>query len=119
MINILDAPYQFKRTSDLLKCKVMQDIDLEVIGYEEGDKNFTGMLGALLVRYKDGNVVKVGSGFSKKLRQEIWKDPDSYVGKIAVIQYFEETENQNGGISLRFPVFLEFRDPKDKNTPDF
>ena len=117
MINILDAPYSFKRTSDLLKVKKMQDLDLEVIGYEEGSGAFSGMLGALLVRYKEGNIVKVGSGLSKELRQEIWKDPNSYIGKIISVQYFEETTNQNGGLSLRFPVFLDIR--TDKNVADF
>lgn len=117
MINILDAPYSFKRTSDLLKVKKMLDIDLEVVGYEEGSGNFSGMLGAFLVRYKEGNIVKVGSGFSKELRQEIWKNPDAYIGKVISVQYFEETVNQQGGISLRFPVFLSLR--FDKDIPDF
>ena len=112
MINILDAPYSFKRSSDLLKVKKMLDIDLEVVGYEEGSGNFSGMLGAFLVRYKEGNIVKVGSGFSKELRQEIWKNPDAYIGKIISVQYFEETVNQQGGISLRFPVYLDFRTDK-------
>lgn len=112
MINILDAPYSFKRTSDLLKVKKMLDIDLEVVGYEEGSGNFSGMLGAFLVRYKEGNIVKVGSGFSKELRQEIWKNPDAYIGKVISVQYFEETVNQQGGISLRFPVYLDFRSDK-------
>ena len=112
MINILDAPYSFKRSSDLLKVKKMLDIDLEVVGYEEGSGNFSGMLGAFLVRYKEGNIVKVGSGFSKELRQEIWKNPDAYIGKVISVQYFEETVNQQGGISLRFPVYLDFRSDK-------
>lgn len=119
MINILNAPYSFRRTSDLLKVKKMLDIDLEVVGYEEGSGNFSGMLGAFLVRYKEGNIVKVGSGFSKELRQEIWKNPDAYIGKIISVQYFEETVNQQGGISLRFPVYLDLRDSSDKNTPDY
>jgi DNA ligase-1 len=28
----------------------------------------------------------------------------SIVGKIITVQYFEETKNQDGGISLRFPT---------------
>lgn len=117
MINILNAPYNFKRTNDLLKVKKMQTLDLEITGYEEGDGKFSGMLGAFYVRYKDGNTVKVGSGISKALRQEIWRNPESYIGKIIEVQYFEETTNQGGGISLRFPVFNDFR--PDKLTPDF
>ena len=108
MINICDAYYEFKRTNSLLKVKKMQDIDLRVIGYEEGSNSNKGKLGAFIVDYK-GNQVKVGSGFSKELREEIWKNPDEYVGVIIAVQYFEETTNQNGGTSLRFPVFLDFR----------
>lgn len=117
MINILNAPYNFKRTSDLLKVKKMQTLDLEIIGYEEGTNSNKNKLGAFLVRYRDGNIVKVGSGYSKEIREEVWKNPESYIGKIIEVQYFEETQNQNGGISLRFPVFIDFR--TDKDTPDF
>jgi DNA ligase-1 len=108
MINILDAPYEFKRTNNLLKVKKMRDIDLTVIGYEEGNNQLKGKLGALIVDYK-GHQVKVGSGFTKELREEIWRHPQDYVGLTASIQYFEETTNDKGGISLRFPVFLDFR----------
>ena len=108
MINICDAYYEFKRTNSLLKVKKMQDIDLRIIGYEEGSNSNKGKLGAFIVDYK-GNQVKVGSGFSKELREEIWKNPDEYIGVMIAVQYFEETTNQNGGTSLRFPVFLDFR----------
>lgn len=112
MINICDAPYEFKRTNSLLKVKKMNTLDLEVIGYEEGSGRLAGTLGAIHVRYKDGNIVKVGSGFSDELRALIWLDPSDFVGKIAEIQYFEETSNADGGLSLRFPVFKEFRSDK-------
>jgi DNA ligase-1 len=117
MINICDAPYEFKRTWNLMKVKKMSTVDLEVVGYEEGSGRLAGTLGALLVRYKKGNIVKVGSGFSDELRTLIWLEPSDFVGKIAEISYFEETTNASGGISLRFPVFKDFRD--DKTEADF
>ena len=117
MINICDAPYEFKRTWSLMKCKKMNTLDLEVVGFEEGSGRLKGPLGALHVRYKDGNIVKVGSGFSDELRTLIWLEPADFVGKIAEIQWFEETTNADGGKSLRFPVFKTFRD--DKLEPDF
>ena len=116
MINMLDAKYEFRRTNSLLKVKLMKDLDLRVIGYEEGTNRNAGTLGAILVSYK-GNTVKVGSGFSDTLRQHIWANREKYLNTIVSIQYFEETSNADGGISLRFPIFLDFR--PDKTTPDF
>ena len=117
MINICDALYEYKRTWNLMKVKKMNTLDLEVVGYEEGSGRLSGTLGAIHVRYKDGNIVKVGSGFSDELRMLIWLEPSDFVGKIAEIQWFEETTNADGGISLRFPVFKQFRD--DKTEADF
>jgi DNA ligase-1 len=117
MINICDAPYEFKRTNSLLKVKKMNTLDLQIIGFEEGSGRLAGTLGAILVRYKNGNVVKVGSGFTDWLREEIWKNQGKYLDRICEIQYFEETTNADGGISLRFPIFKDFR--TDKLEADF
>lgn len=117
MINICDAPYIFDRTWSLMKVKKMNTLDLEVVGYEEGSGRLKGTLGALLVRYEDGNIVKVGSGFTDELRALIWLEPSDFIGKIAEIQYFEPTTNKDGGKSLRFPVFKDFR--TDKTEADF
>lgn len=117
MINIALAPYEFKRTNYLLKVKKMSTLDLEIVGYEEGSGRLAGTLGAIHVRYKNGNIVKVGSGFSDELRTLIWLEPSDFVGKIAEISYFEETTNASGGVSLRFPIFKDFRE--DKTEADF
>ena len=108
MININTDVYDFKRTNSLLKVKKMQDVDLEVVGVEEGTNKNAGRLGAFIVDYK-GNKVKVGSGISQEIREEVWKHPEDYIGLTISVQYFEETKNQAGGVSLRFPVFLDFR----------
>lgn len=112
MINVYDAPYEFKRTNALLKVKKMQTMDLEIIGFEEGEGRLAGTLGAILVRYKNGNVVKVGSGFSDEMRNMIWDHQDKCLGAICEVQYFEETSNADGGESLRFPIFKDFRSDK-------
>lgn len=117
MINDYYGSYEFKRTNNLLKVKKMQTMDLEIIDFEEGEGRLAGTLGAILVRYKNGNVVKVGSGFSDQLRTEIWQNRNSHLGTICEIQYFEETTNADGGESLRFPIFKDFR--HDKMEADF
>ena len=117
MINLTLAPYEFKRTNYLLKVKKMSTLDLEIVGFEEGTGRLVGTLGAILVRYKNGNIVKVGSGFSDRLRTEIWNNRDEWLGNICEIQYFEETTNADGGESLRFPVFKDYR--SDKTEADY
>jgi DNA ligase-1 len=52
-----------------------------------------------------GYIVRVGSGFSIEQRKEFYQDPNKILGKIIEVQYFEETKNQDGGLSLRFPTF--------------
>ena len=109
MINLADETYQFTRTNALLKVKVMQDCDLEIIGVQEGEGKFAGTLGALTVDYK-GTPVGVGSGLSDEMRRAVWANPDAYIGRVATIQYFEETNDADGKVSIRFPVFKELRE---------
>lgn len=108
MIN-LDKPYEFKRSKTLLKLKVMNSCDLKIIGFEEGDGKYKGTLGNLICDYK-GYQLGVGSGFSDKQREQIWNNQEKYLNRIAEIQYFEETYNDKGGLSLRFPVFKCIRE---------
>ena len=61
------------------------------------------MLSAVIVEHK-GNKVRVGSGFSIDQRREYFADPSKIMFKTITVQYFEESKNQNGEYSLRFPV---------------
>ncbi len=51
-----------------------------------------------------GNEVGVGSGFSLDERKKFHENPDLIVGKTITVQYFEETQDANGKLSLRFPT---------------
>lgn len=109
MLNDCSAPYVCKRTSSLLKVKVFQDCDLEIIDFQEGTGKFANTLGALIVDYK-GNKVGVGTGLTNEQRNEIWNNKERYIGRVATIQYFEETCDSKGALSIRFPVFVELRE---------
>lgn len=111
MINIASAPYECKRTANLLKVKEMYTCDLKIIGYEKGviGTKFDGTLGALVVDYK-GYEVKVGSGFSEEDRNFFWNNKEKLLGRIVEVQYFEETQDANGNLSLRFPVYVQLRE---------
>lgn len=116
MINICDAPYEFKRTNNLLKCKKFQSSDLQIIGFEEGTGKYTGTLGALICEYKGGEV-RVGSGLTDEQRKEIWSCQHRYLNSIIEVSYFEETMDSTGKLSLRFPTFKDFR--PDKTEPNY
>ncbi len=111
----LDKPYEFKRSKTLLKMKVMSTCDLRVIGFEEGDGKYRNSLGKIVCDYRKYEL-RVGSGFSDELRDEIWNNKDKYLNNICEIQYFEETHNDKGELSLRFPVFKQFRFDKNEES---
>lgn len=113
MIN-LNTPYYCKRTDTLLKVKPVLSADLEIIGFEPGDKfsAFEHTLGNLLVDF-NGTIVGVGSGLSIAMRDEIWNNQDNYLGKIAEIGYTSVSTNQNNDkLNLRFPRFKCIREDK-------
>ena len=64
------------------------------------------MLSNVIIEHK-GCEVRVGSGFDHEERRMYYVPdfhPDSLFGNTITVQYFEETLNQDGCHSLRFPV---------------
>lgn len=107
-----DAPYKGKRSKDLLKYKSFYDDEYEVVDVEMGPFRYVKngaeceetMLSCVTIKHK-GHDVRVGSGFSIDQRQDLYKNPNKILGKIITVQYFAESKNQDGGLSLRFPTF--------------
>ena len=110
----LDAPYQCKRTKDLIKVKKFYNVDLKIVGYEEGSGKLSGTLGTLIVDFK-GNNVKVGSGLNDETRTELWNNRDTLIGKIVEVKYKEiSKDKKTNKESLQFPVFVSIRADKDE-----
>ena len=108
MCNI-DKVYEFKRSKGCLKLKVMQTMDLEIIGFQQGTGKYIDKLGALVVDFK-GNSVGIGTGFNDIDRQYIWDNRDKLLGRVVELRYFEVTKDKNGIESLRFPSFVCIRE---------
>jgi len=110
-----DVGYEGKRTKNLVKVKKFHDAEYEVLDADydkhevvrDGKSETIEMLAQVWIEHK-GHQVKVGSGFTQD--QRIQYMTDNIVGKLITVQYFEETHNQNGGISLRFPTVKHIYD---------
>ena len=104
-----DVGYEGKRTKNLLKVKKFFDAEYKVIDFDiddheivvNGRSETVPMLSQVWIEHK-GHKVKVGSGWTHE--QRLKYIDGSIVGKIITVQYFEETNNDKGGISLRFPT---------------
>ena len=87
----------------------MYTLDLRITGMREGSGEFADTCGALIVDYK-GYEVGVGSGISKEERIEFWNNQEKYIGRVIEVQAFEQTQNKDGSLSLRFPVYIRLRE---------
>ena len=103
--------YEGKRSNNLLKVKTFHDAEYEVTGCDfrehrvirEGKEVKMDMLAQVFIKHR-GYEVAVGSGFSQLERIRYHKNPKDIIGKIITVAYFEETQNQEGDWSLRFPT---------------
>jgi len=108
-----DTKYAGKRSKDLLKLKDFSDAEYFVQGIVTGPIRYidtkTGieveeeLLSKVIIHHK-GSDVGVGSGFSLAQRKLYHDHPEDIMGKTITVTYFEESEDENGKPSLRFPT---------------
>ena len=106
-----DIGYEGKRSKNLLKVKKFFDAEYNVVMSDLGKMSVVrdgkewkqNMLAQVWIEHK-GYKVKVGSGFTQEQRLKYMDPTEDIIGKTITVQYFEETKNDKGGISLRFPI---------------
>ena len=102
------------RSKLTVKFKEIKDIDLRVVGWNEGTGKNKGLLGALICETDDGLIqTKVGTGFSDEQRKLYTKD--FVIGKIVELEYNMriESKREDKVDSLFLPRFIELREDKD------
>lgn len=100
MLRNPDAPYERKRTRNLLKVKPVVDEEFTVVDVQAGTGKHEGRMGALVCE-RDGETFKVGTGFTDADREQ-----SGWVGKTITVEYFEITPR---GVP-RHPRFKGVRD---------
>jgi len=105
-----DAPYQGKRSNDVLKVKQFYDAEYIVVDIEnavnrvivDGKEVEEMMMRNVVIEHK-GYRVQVGSGFNHEQKRYYFENPREIIGKQITVQFFEESFTDKG-ISLRFPT---------------
>lgn len=111
-----DATYQAKRTNNLLKVKSWFFNDLTVLDVCEGEGEFEGMLGSLVINYK-GYTVNCGSGMNQEFRKYYWEHKDELIGKIVTVKAKGESRNKDDdSLSMQFPIFMCIREDKNEES---
>jgi DNA ligase-1 len=107
-----DVPYSPGRSKNMLKIKEFYDAEYVVNGVVIGPQRVIVdgreveelMLSAVTIEHK-GSQVQVGSGFTLDQRRHYYLNSGEIMEATICVQYFEETTDQHGNHSLRFPVF--------------
>ncbi|MCD6172452.1 MAG: DNA ligase, partial [Sulfurimonas sp.] len=92
--------YYTGRDNNALKVKSYIDEECEVVGYNDGNGKYEGVMGSLSCRLKNLKVIKIGSGFTDNQREVPPK-----IGAIITFKYYGLTTKGNP----RFPIFLRIR----------
>jgi DNA ligase-1 len=110
MLRNIDAPYEFSRSWNLVKYKVMKDDEFKIVDAVKGLKGKSKGAIIWICETPKGdrfNVVPNGTMASRKILWDEWKaDPKEFIGKELTVQYQELSPK---GIP-RFPKGLGIRD---------
>ncbi len=107
MLHRADAYYQTGRRDALLKVKQYQDAEATIIKHLPGKGKYEGLMGAILVRDRKGNIFRIGTGFSDSERRH-----PPPVGARVTYKFYGLTQK---GIP-RFASFLRIRTDSSIDT---
>lgn len=98
-----------------LKVKLVMEVDLKIVGFEEGEGRRSGTLGALVLQSADGQLVtNCGTGFTDIMLDEIWQNRHNLNHKIVTVKCNDVVADKRTLVpSLFLPVFVEIREDKD------
>jgi ATP-dependent DNA ligase len=111
----MDNKFKNGTAQDNIKMKEEAVAEFKITGFQEGKGRFKGTLGALEVISGDEKIVTKVSGFTDKVRDDIWNARDALLNTIISVKYNGVSKARGSDVySLMFPVFEDFRPDKDE-----
>lgn len=111
-----DLLWKDNTSKDAVKLKVEADVDLLVVGFEQGNGKFADMVGSLTCETADGGIRVNVSGFTDGMRKHITENVDQWIGNKIITVRANDIMEADPVSSLFLPRFVEVRE--DKDTPD-
>ncbi len=105
MCNSYDGKYEQKRSKNLLKYKLFQDIEVKVVNIVEGVGNRSGMMGYATLQMDNGKTFDSNARGNEDKYKEILRNKEDYIGKSVTVRYQNLT---NDGLP-RFPVIVDWK----------
>lgn len=106
MIRDPDSNYEFCRTKSLIKRKIMQDAEFEIMEVLEGKGNRTGIAGSITMNLGDGRTFESSIKGSFDFCKDLLDNKAKLKGKQATVKFQNLTPD---GIP-RFPIMTAIRD---------
>jgi DNA ligase-1 len=103
-----NIPYEFKRSSGLLKRKDFQDDEYIILAIAEGKGNKSGMAGYAILQTEDGRTFNSNIKGTHDFLKDLLENADTYIGSYGTCTFFSLTPD---GIP-RFPYLTRLRDGK-------
>ena len=113
IVKNMDMKWANERSKNCVKFKIIIENTLEIVDTFEGNGKYEKCLGGFICKSSDGKVtVRVGSGINDFIRNEVWENRNSYIGKFVEVRSNGLIESSPGNYSLFLPRFSNFRDDK-------
>ena len=100
MLRNPDSFYQSGRTKDLIKYKVFEDMECEVVDIIEGIGTWSGRAKAVTIKLPDGTIQDSGIKGNFAFTEKLLKDREQLIGTDVTVQYQRKTSDGK----LKFPV---------------
>lgn len=103
-----------KRSTNLLKYKKLQTMDLRIVDFNWGNGKYEEAIGSFVCQTDDEEIQVNVSGMPDSMH---FSDPAEWMGRIIEVAYFDVSQSKaHGHKSLRFPRLKRIRDDKDTTS---